>query len=146
MVMLNFSNSPILSAIPFLSASHMATSALTNIRSIVGNMQIEGGSQVWILQSPPVDVAATVEALSKRPDALRLRTGTYIAVPKAPILSALTGKLTDMRVMDGFLVPAKTDVTQKYNAAFDTLKDASYLSLKSTTRTAKVNGCGAPQG
>ena len=129
--------------LPMLSLPVVAAPALTAIRTLVGNMQIEGFDHAWILQCGPTDVACTADGCSNFPGALRIRPGSYIAVPKEQA-SLLKGKLDNLKVVDGFVVPRNTGSLDIYDAARDALPGVTYLSLNLRTKATKLNGCLVP--
>jgi len=129
--------------LPMLSLPVVAAPALTAIRTLVGNMQVEGFDHAWILQCGPTDVTCTADGCSNFPDAVRIRPGNYIAVPKEQA-GLLKGKLDNLKVVDGFVVPRGAGSLETYDAARDTLPGVTYLSLNLKTKATKLNGCLVP--
>jgi hypothetical protein len=135
-------NSPLVSYLPLLSLPVVGSTALAGIKGLVGSLQGQGAQQQWILQSPPTDVAATADGSKASPDALRLRTGSYIVIPKAHS-AAMKDQLGKLKIMDGFLVPKEATALDVFDAAAQTAQMVSYISLQVTvanTKTAKATG------
>jgi hypothetical protein len=128
------------SFLPMLSLPLVAVPALTAMRTLVGNMQVEGFDHAWILQCGPTDVTCTADGCSNFPDAVRIRPGSYIAVPKEQS-GLLKGKLDNLKVVDGFVVPRNAGSLDTYDAARDALPGITYLSLSLKTKATKLNGC-----
>jgi hypothetical protein len=131
-------NSPMMSYLPMLSLPGVGGPALTAIRGLVGNLQSHGGDQQPILQSPPSDVFAVAQGITD--DAVRLRSGYYIAVPMehAAQLEPDMGKLKVLH-----LVPKETTEMEVYEAMGGAVPGVSYLSLKVGVAATKVPGkCG----
>ncbi len=118
-VFAQLASSPMLSYLPMLSLPAVGVQTVNAVRSLVGNLQAHGQNQQWIMMSPPLDVATTQEGVQGAPDALRLRTGSYVLVPKEHSDALKAAQMDKLKVMDGFLVPndAKTlDVYDRYPA------------------------------
>ena len=73
---------------------------------------------------------------------MRIRSGNYFAVPKSQI-SAMKGRLTGLKMVDGFLVPKEATALDTYDAAPNVLAEVTYLSLSTTVSKAKIAGCSA---
>jgi len=102
---------------------------LNAVRSLVGNLQAHGENQQWIMMSPPIDVATTKESAQSSPDALRLRPGSYVLIPKSHS-DAIKGQLDQLKVMDGFLVPKSTkSPLEVYDAYPSAAPGVSYITL-----------------
>jgi hypothetical protein len=132
-------NSPLVSYLPLLSLPVVGSTALAGIKGLVGSLQGQGAQQQWILQSPPTDVAATVDASKTSPDALRLRTGSYIVIPKEHS-AAMKDQMNKLKILDGFLVPKEAGALDVFDAASQTAQMVSYISFQVTvgnTKTAK---------
>jgi hypothetical protein len=102
-VMSQVVNSPLVSYLPLMSLPVVGSAALAGIKGLVGSLQGQGGQQQWIMQSPPTDVAATADGSKNSPDALRLRTGSYIVIPKEHS-DAMKNQLGKLKILDGYLV------------------------------------------
>jgi hypothetical protein len=110
---------------------------LAGIKGLVGSLQGEGGQQQWILQSPPMDVAATVDGSKASPEALRLRSGSYIVIPKEHS-AALKDQLGKLKILDGFLVPKEATSMDVFDAAPQTAQLVSYISLRVSVADTKA--------
>jgi len=111
--------------------------ALAGIKGLVGSLQGEGGQQHWILQSPPLDVTATVEAPRLLPRPLRLRSGSYIVIPKEHS-AAMKDQLGKLKILDGFLVPKEATSMDVFDAAPQTAQMVSYISLRVSVANTKA--------
>jgi hypothetical protein len=109
---------------------------LAGIKGLVGSLQGQGGQQQWILQSPPMDVTATVDGSKTFPEALRLRSGSYIVIPKEHA-SAIKDQLGKLKILDGFLVPKEATSWDVFDAAPQTAQMVSYISLQVTVANTK---------
>ena len=127
-----------------LSLPLMATGALTAIRAVVANLQLQGGNQEVLMQSPPMDIAATAMALSASNDPLPIRKGMYIAVPRehGPLLKP---ELKKYKIMNGFLVPKDaTDLDVTPDLVASVLPGVTYLSLGIGVKRIRINPSGLP--
>jgi hypothetical protein len=138
---LSVSNNPIAAFFPILSIPLMAVTSLTPIRTMVANLQAHGDN-AWILQSGQLNLAATKEGAATLAPSLRIRSGNYIAVPKSQI-SAMKGKLSGLKMVDGFLVPKEASALEVYDAAQEVLSEVTYLSLTTTVSRTKIAACPA---
>ena len=139
-VMSKVVNSPLVSYLPLMSFPVVGSVGLAGIKGLVGSLQGEGGQQQWILQSPPLDVTATVDGAKNSPEALRLRSGSYIVIPKQHA-AALKDQLGKLKILDGFLVPKEATSMDVFDAAPQTAQLVSYISLKvSVTNTKAAKG------
>jgi hypothetical protein len=64
--------------LPLLSLPTIAAPALSAMRALVANLQAHGGQHQWLLQGPPMDVAATQEAASSS-RCLKVNSGYLVA-------------------------------------------------------------------
>jgi hypothetical protein len=135
-VMSKVVNSPLVSYLPLMSFPVVGSMGLAGIKGLVGSLQGQGGQQQWILQSPPMDVAATVEGSMTSPEALRLRSGSYIVIPKEHA-SAIKDQLGKLKILDGFLVPKEATSLDVFDAAPQTAQMVSYISLQVTVANTK---------
>jgi len=138
-VMSKVVNSPLVSYLPLMSFPVVGSAGLAGIKGLVGSLQGQGGQQQWILQSPPRDVTATVDGSKASPEALRLRSGSYIVIPKEHS-AALRDQLGKLKILDGFLVPKEATSLDVFDAAPQTAQMVSYISLQvsvSNTKSAK---------
>ncbi|HEV3331642.1 MAG TPA: hypothetical protein VG096_11710 [Bryobacteraceae bacterium] len=120
--------SPMLSYLPMLSLPAVGASTLNAVRSLVGNLQAHGQNQQWILMSPPLDVTTTAQGLQNAPDAVRLRPGNYVAIPKEQS-DAIKNQLAKLKVLDGFLVPKEATALDVYDAYPTAAPGVSYITL-----------------
>lgn len=125
---------------PLLLLPALAAPAIKAVRSLVFNLQAHGG-QDWLFQDSPIPLVCTA-APAAPPEAIRLRTGHYIVIPKSQS-ALLKGSLTDLKVVDGFLVPKSAGVLDVFDAAPVTAKGISYLSLYVNAKKARLNRCPA---
>jgi len=128
-VMSKVVNSPLVSYLPLMSFPVVGSMGLAGIKGLVGSLQGQGGQQQWILQSPPMDVTATVDGSKASPEALRLRSGSYIVIPKEHS-AALKDQLGKLKILDGFLVPKEATSLDVFDAAPQTAQAVSYISLQ----------------
>jgi hypothetical protein len=136
-VMAKVVNSPMVSYLPLMSFPVVGAMGLAGIKGLVGSLQGEGGQQQWILQGPPMDVTATVDGSKASPEALRLRSGSYIVIPKEHS-AALKDQLGKLKILDGFLVPKEATSMDVFDAAPQTAQLVSYISLKVSVANAKA--------
>lgn len=120
--------SPMLSYLPMLSLPAVGASTLNAVRSLVGNLQSHGQNQQWIMMSPPMDIATTKDGLQNTPGAMPLRAGSYVAIPKEHS-DAIRDQLSNLKLMDGFLVPKNTQTLGVYDAYPNAAPGVSYISL-----------------
>ena len=130
-------NSPLVSYLPLMSFPVVGAMGLAGIKGLVGSLQGEGGQQQWILQSPPMDVTATVDGSKASPEALRLRSGSYIVIPKEHS-AAMKDQLGKLKILDGFLVPKEATSMDVFDAAPQTAQMVSYISLKVSVANTKA--------
>jgi hypothetical protein len=135
-VMSKVVNSPLVSYLPLMTFPVVGSAGLAGIKGLVGSLQGEGGQQQWILQSPPLDVTATVDGVKASPEALRLRSGSYIVIPKEHS-SALKDQLGKLKILDGFLVPKEATSLDVFDAAPETARMVSYISLQVSVANTK---------
>jgi hypothetical protein len=135
-VMSKVVNSPLTSYLPLLSLPVVGSVALAGIKGLVGSLQGQGAQQQWILQGAPTDVTATVDGSKASPDALRLRSGSYIVIPKEHS-AAMKDQLSKLKIIDGFLVPKEATALDVFDAAPQTAQMVSYISLQVTVANTK---------
>jgi hypothetical protein len=135
-VMSKVVNSPLVSYLPLMTFPVVGSAGLAGIKGLVGSLQGQGGQQQWILQSPPMDVTATVDGSKASPEALRLRTGSYIVIPKEHS-AAIKDQLGKLKILDGFLVPKEATSLDVFDAAPQTAQMVSYISLQVTVANTK---------
>ena len=128
-VMSKVVNSPLVSYLPLMSFPVVGSMGLAGIKGLVGSLQAQGAQQQWILQSPPMDVTATVDGSKASPEALRLRSGSYIVIPKEHA-AAIKDQLGKLKILDGFLVPKEATSLDVFDAAPQTAQMVSYISLQ----------------
>ena len=128
-VMSKVVNSPLVSYLPLMSFPVVGSMGLAGIKGLVGSLQGQGGQQQWILQSPPLDVTATVDGSKAFPEALRLKSGSYIVIPKEHS-AAIKDQLGKLKILDGFLVPKEATSLDVFDAAPQTAQMVSYISLQ----------------
>jgi len=124
-----------------LSMPSMLAPALTAVRGIVANLQLHGGNQQVLIQSPPLDIAATGAAMDLANTPLPVRQGSYIVLPRehAPLIKDQLGKY---KIMNGFLVPNEAqdlDISPEMVASI--LPGLTYLSLGVGVKKTKINTC-----
>ena len=128
-VMSKVVNSPLVSYLPLMSFPVVGSMGLAGIKGLVGSLQGQGGQQQWILQSPPLEVAATVDGSKAFPEALRLKSGSYIVIPKEHS-AGIKDQLGKLKILDGFLVPKEATSLDVFDAAPQTAQMVSYISLQ----------------
>ncbi len=132
-----------LTYLPMLSLPVVAAPALVAIRTLVGNLQLQGADHQWIMGSGPVDVSCTAEGCSNLPSGLRLRTGTYIAIPREQS-DLVRNKLSGLKTQDGFLVPKQAGYLDTFDAVPQTLPGVTYLSIALRVKPTKLTNCSFP--
>ena len=123
---------------PMIGLPGIAISGLQSFNILYGAMHAK---PVSIIKSSPLRVFATQEALQRTgaPGAatgIMLKSGTYILIPanQTPDLD----KLKDLTVMQGRIVPPKTQATQLDEAAATTLKDVTYVTFDVQAKPARL--------
>ncbi len=127
-----------------LSVPSMFTPALTAIRGIVANLQLHGGNQQILMQSPPLEIAATAAALDQASNPLPLRQGSYIVLPRenAPLIK---DQLNKYKIMNGFLVPIDAqDLDISPEMVSSLLPGLTYLSVGVGVKKTKISSCASP--
>jgi hypothetical protein len=132
-------NSPLTSYLPMLSMPVIGPPALNAMRSLVANLQSHGGEQQWIMMSPPVDVVTTQDGAKNNPSALRFRPGNYIMIPKEHS-DAIKGQLSNLKILDGFLVPKEAKPLDVYDTYATAAPGVSYISVNLGVQPAKAAG------
>jgi hypothetical protein len=94
----------------------------------VAHFQIQGGDQEPILHSPPLDIVTTSRALADLPQAVRLRSGNYVAIPKEHA-SDIKDEIKNLKIIDGFLVPKEPTTFDVYDQFSGVVPKVSCLSL-----------------
>jgi hypothetical protein len=140
-VMSKVVNSPLVSYLPLMTFPVVGSAGLAGIKGLVGSLQGQGGQQQWILQSPPMDVTATVDGVKASPEALRLRSGSYIVIPKEHA-AAIKDQLGKLKILDGFLVPKEATSLDVFDAAPQTAQMVSYISLQVAVTNTKAGKAG----
>lgn len=132
--------------LPLLGIPGIAVSGLSYVDKILGAIQSQGDS-AWLFQGLDSPVCATSDAIDnaggKEATKVVLTNGTYLIVRT----NAVSG-LKNLAMQDGLIVPPKTAQLDIFDAAKDTLKDQTYLTLsvtaKSSTTSSKTsNSSGA---
>jgi len=80
-----------------------------------------------------------VDGSKASPEALRLRSGNYIVIPKEHS-AAMKDQLGKLKILDGFLVPKEATSLDVFDAAPQTAQMVSYISLQvsvANTKSAK---------
>jgi hypothetical protein len=137
--------SPLVSAVPLLSMPVIAGPSLQLLRALAGGLQglqARGKDQHWILQSGPLDIAATLQGAKSLANGVRLVGGEYIAIPREHG-KALT-QMSGMKMMEGFLVPKETTQKDVYDAVTSVMPDLTYLSLSVKVSQVKLTNCLLP--
>lgn len=125
---------------PMVGLPGIALSGLQSFNTLYGAMHAR---PVPIIKSSPIRVFATREALQKTgtPGAatgIMLKSGTYVLIPanRAPGVD----QLKDLTVMQGRIVPPKTDSSQIDEAAAETLADVTYATFDVEVRPVRLQG------
>jgi hypothetical protein len=84
-----------------------------------------------------MDVVATKQGLQSSPDAMRLRAGNYVAIPKEHS-DAIKSQLDKLKVMDGFLVPKDAKALDVYDAYPSAAPGVSYITLTVGVQASKT--------
>jgi len=138
--------SPMLSYLPMLSLPAVGISTLNAVRSLVANLQAHGQNQQWIMMSPPLDVTTTKDGVQTNPDALRLRAGNYIVIPKENSDAMKAASLDNLKLLDGFLVPKDATALDVYDAYQSTAPGVSYITLSVGVQASKKAAAGGRAG
>jgi hypothetical protein len=125
--------------LPLLSLPTIAAPALSAMRALVANLQAHGGQHQWLLQGPPMDVAATQEAAAS-PRCLKVNSGYLVAVPKSQA-SKMKSSMENVQIVDGFIVPNNTNPIDVYDWIQAHPPEASYLTLYTNVKPTKLNNC-----
>jgi hypothetical protein len=125
--------------LPLLSLPTIAAPALSAMRALVANLQAHGGQHQWLLQGPPMDVAATQEAASSS-RCLKVNSGYLVAVPKSQA-SKMKSSMENVQIVDGFIVPNNTNPIDVYDWIQAHPPEASYLTLYTNVKPTKLNNC-----
>ena len=130
---------------PMIGLPGIALSGLQSFNILYGAMHAR---PVSIIKSSPLRVFATQEALERTgaPGAatgILLKSGTYVLIPanQTPELE----KLKDLTIMQGRIVPPKTQAAQLDAAAADTLKDVTYVTFDVEAKPARLFSGGEPR-
>jgi hypothetical protein len=127
---------------PVLGFLGIALSALQSFNNLYGALH---AASVNVIQSPPLRVFATQEAVQKTgafgsAKGILLQSGTYILIPanQFPDLS----QFDKLAVMQGRVVPPKTSQTEMDEAAADTLRDVTYVTFDVEVTPTTLYGTG----
>jgi hypothetical protein len=123
--------------IPLLNLPVVGSATLGVVRGLVANLQAHGGDQAWIMQSPPLDIVATADSIAEVPEGLRLRSGSYIAIPKSHA-AALKPYMNKVKILDGFLVPREATMMDAFDAHQTTAPEVSYISVNVGVKAGKA--------
>ena len=123
--------------IPLLNLPVVGGATLGAVRGLVANLQAHGGDQAWIMQSPPLDIVATADSIPEVPEGLRLRSGSYIAIPKSHA-AALKPYMNKVKILDGFLVPREATMMDAFDAHQTTAPEVSYISVNVGVKAGKA--------
>jgi len=123
--------------IPLLNLPVVGSATLGVVRGLVANLQAHGGDQAWIMQSPPLDIVATADSIPEVPEGLRLRSGSYIAIPKSHA-AALKPYMNKVKILDGFLVPREATMMDAFDAHQTTAPEVSYISVNVGVKAGKA--------
>ena len=141
--MATVSNAAQPSYLSLLSLPSIATPALAAVRALVANLQSHGGNHQWLLQGPPMDVAATEDAATNLQNSAKFNSGYVVAVPKAH-LSKMKNFMSNVQIIDGFLVPTSVKTLDVYDWIQANPPDGSYLTLTTSVKSTKLNSCSLP--
>jgi hypothetical protein len=99
----------------------------------LGAVQAQGDSK-WLFQGLDTAVCATKDSIGEvgGPDAAKvvLTTGTYLIVRNSSV-----SQLKDLVIQDGLVVPHNTNKLDVFDAAKNTLKDQSYLTISVSVKS-----------
>ena len=126
------------SYLSLLSLPSIATPALAAVRALVANLQSHGGNHQWLLQGPPMEIAATEEAAGSSRKSAKFNSGYVVAVPKIQVGKM---KTSNVQIFDGFVIPADKKPTEAYDWIAANPPDASYLTLSTSVQKTKLNNC-----
>jgi hypothetical protein len=119
--------------LPLLGIPGIAVSGLTYVNNILGAVQAQGDSK-WLFQGLDTAVCATKDSIGEvgGPDAAKvvLTTGTYLIVRNSSV-----SQLKDLVIQDGLVVPPNTKQLDVFDAAKNTLKDQSYLTISVSVKS-----------
>lgn len=132
--------------LPLLGIPGIAVSGLSYVDKILGTIQAQGDS-AWLFQDLSSPVCATSDAIDnaggKQANKVVLTNGTYLIIKTSAV-----SQLKHLVMQDSLVVPQKTQPLDVFDAARNTLKDQTYLTLSvsvkpSTTSPKTSNGSGA---
>lgn len=126
------------SFVPILMLPGIAQPAMNFVRGLVGRMQ--GSQQRFLFQQTPMNLVCTAEMAGQRQQALKVRTGSYVVLPKSQA-GQLKSSLNDLKVIDGFLVPKNATMFDVFDAAPQTIPGVSYLTANVTVKRAQLSSC-----
>ena len=118
--------------IPLLGIPGIAVSGLIFIDQILGTLQAEGESK-WLFKGLDTAVCATRASYDETPGSkLLLTTGSYVVCHETDV-----SKLNKFEIKDGLLVPLGTKDQDVFDAAAETLKDQTYLTVAVAVKSKK---------
>jgi len=125
-----------------LSIPFLASPALGAIRAIVANLQLSGGNQAVVMQSAPLNIAATQSVLADLQNAIPMRTGSYIALPQEHG-SAIKDQMGKLKIVKGYLVDKSIDpMDLNDDLVAAQVPGVSYLTLGVTAKKSEKGSCG----
>jgi hypothetical protein len=98
-----------------------------------GGKSASSGTSSGASKSP---AAATVDGSKAFPEALRLKSGSYIVIPKEHS-AGIKDQLGKLKILDGFLVPKEATSLDVFDAAPQTAQMVSYISLQAAVTNTK---------
>ncbi len=121
--------------LPLLGIPGIAVSGLTYVDNILGAIQAQGDSK-WLFQGLDTAVCATKDSIEEVGGAsaakVVLTTGTYLIVRNSAV-----SQIKNSVIQDGLVVPPNTAPLDVFDAAKNTLKDQSYLTLSVSVKPSK---------
>jgi len=126
-------NKGLLAPIFGLGLPAIAVTALATVDSIVAEISKDERTE-WLFQSPDVYFYDTKRARDAfEGSKLRLKKGMYVVMPSDK-LSSFAKQQSNLIIKDGLLVPRNTNSFEIEDAARESIKDITYLTVGVTSR------------
>jgi hypothetical protein len=134
------------SYLSLLNLGAIAQPALKSVQTMVGNLHLNDQQRMVFGTANDIDLLANRDQLEAAANAVRLIPGNYLVVRKGH-LSQFSGKTTNIKMFDGYLIENKSDFTQYYEQAAAFASGVSYISLGVTVKGNKLGagGCKLPE-
>lgn len=134
------------SYLSLLNLGGISQPALASVQTLAGKLHLNDEQRMVFGTTQDVDLVASRDQIASAANAVKLIPGNYIVVRKGH-LSQFSGKTTNLRMFDGYLIGNNSDFTTYYDQAAEFVNGVSYLSLAVTVKGNKLGtgGCKLPQ-